>query len=307
MSGVRKEMIEFVDLMQGCSFGGRYDRLDEFWYSVKWVMEPIHQGKRAQCLIDEKGNVRFSGAEKKNFEFSYKVKTLINEIKNLEFPKNTLFDGYLSIKNDFNLTLTYFSLLSDEKRIDFLQEHGEIVFYISDIIYLDEKNKTQDLLLSRKRLLEQTIKASEHVKIQECYYSNKDKRYNELKSTYQVFIFKDIESLYDFKKNRKWVIFRNVEKYFMIITGFIENKENEKFQNMVLALEGSQYKSGRLVKIMNVPVASNEDRDYLFRNKNKVKNKVFEFKTSGQTDKAYKDAIFEKTRFDLVPEVCVFD
>jgi ATP-dependent DNA ligase len=295
-------MIEFVNLMEARSLVALEEKMDEYWYSDNWTMEPIYQGIRYQCLIDDTGELKFLGKKKDYKENSmYLLTELIEEIKSYNLPKNSLFEGYLTFGNDQQKAYQF--LKSNE--INEISKNLE--FYFTDIIYLENKEFFLMPLFDRRSRLISLIQDKKLVKIQKSYTTNKKDKFEELKDSIKVFLFKDLESIYAFKQSMSWRIFKRPKSFFMIVTGFVENNKDEQYKGMVMALEGGQFKGGQIIKIMNVPVHSNDSRRYLYNSKKEILGQVFEFLALEKTKKGkFQETRFVNIRSDLKPEKCIY-
>lgn len=298
------KLLEFVNLMEARSLGIIEDeqQMEEFWYSSQWVLEPVLQGIRYQCLIDDNNELKFLGKRKdyKQDNSAHFLTGLIEEIKSLNLPKNSLLEGCLTFGNN------------QQKAYQFLKSQTEIEedyeFYFSDIMYLDNKELFLMPLFTRLSKLASLITEKKIVKLQKGYTANKKQVYSELKDSVKVFLFKDLESVYTFRQSMSWRILKIPVSFFMTIMGFVENKEDEKFRSMVMALEGGQLKDSVMTKIMNIPVHSNEDRLFLYKSKQDLLGKVFEFLASERTKKGkFQETRFLKIRDDKKPDDCIWE
>jgi ATP-dependent DNA ligase len=303
-------MIDFVDLMDARSIclKSNEQEMEKFWYSDQWIMEPTLQGRRIQCLIDQNGEFKFWG-KKKSYtrpNLDNKINHILTNLKDLHLPRNTLLDGYFSFGNNQSLLTQFFQYNSIEDAENLQLEHRRINYYLTDIICNNGKDLSNFSLFDRKKALLTLIPENlEFVKVQDYTYKTKFEIFNKCKDSIQIFIFKDVESIYEYKISSAWKIYKEPETYFMILTGFVDGKNNN--QNMVVAFEGSQYKNGALTKIMNIPVNTTDDKVYYYNNKSKFLGKVFEIKAFEKLKNKYQEARFHKIRNDLKEDICLFD
>jgi len=304
-------MIDFVDLMDGraiCFHINEFE-MEKFWYSDQWILEPTLIGRRIQCLIDENGEIKFWGKRIKYVKpnLDNKINHILNNLKQLNFPKNTLIDGYFSFGNSQSLLTQFFQYNSIEMSDKLQEKNGKIVYYITDIVYKDGKDLTELPLFDRKKIILTLAHDDlEYVKIQKTYFKSKQQVFKQLKDKYEVFIFKNVDSQYEPKISAQWKIFKEPETFFMVLTDFIDGK-TENRQNMITAFEGSQFKNGVMQKIMNIPVNNCDDMVYYYNNKEKFLGKIFEIKAFERLVNKYQEARFHKMRPDLTEEVCIFD
>jgi ATP-dependent DNA ligase len=301
-------MIDFVDLMEGRSLGSMDSEADQdkFWFSDQWIMEPIYAGIRFQGLVDTSGKIKFHGKQKQ-YKQQDKVQALSNIVQSLEnckLPDETLFEGYLTFNNNKTEAYRFLKLENlDQRLIDDAQ------FYVTDIIYYAGRDVFSLSLFDRKSIIKKIFKETDYLKVQQYFSVDKRNVFREFeRQQIKTFLFKDLAAQYKFKQSVVCRIFTVPKQYFMVVMGYVENKEKEELKNMVVALEGGQLKSGQLTKIMNVPVHSNDSRIILFNNKDKIQGKVFEILASEKTEKdvKYQEARFICMRDDKKLEDCVF-
>jgi hypothetical protein len=283
--------------------------MEQFWYSDQWVFEPTLQGRRIQCLINENREISFWGKKtsyvKPNLD--NKIEHIISDLRKLNFPPNTLLDGYFSIDNNPSALMQFFQFNSTEMTDKLQLEHGKIVYYLTDVIFNNNKDLSFFPLFDRKRALQSLIKENlQFVKIQDSICKAKYENFTQCRDSIQIFTFKNIESLYEFKISSSWKIFKEPLPYFMVLTGFIDGKTDNR-QNMVVAFEGSQYRNNVLTKIMNIPVNNTDDMAYCYHNKQKFLSKIFEIKAFEKLKNKYSEARFYCMRNDLSDNVCIFD
>jgi len=300
-------MISFVDLMEGRSLGSIDNEADQdkFWFSEQWILEPVYEGVRFQCMVDTAGDIRFHG-KRKIYKHQGKLNALTSVMKSLEnckFPDETLLEGYLTFNNDKTESYRFLKLEQpDQQLID------NSCFYITDLIYYAGKDIFNLPLFDRKSIVNKIVKETGCLKVQQWFDKDKRNVFEKLKKEkVNVFLFKDLSSRYKFKQTVACRIYRVPTQYFMVVMGFVENTKKEELKNMVVALEGGQLINGQLVKIMNIPVHSNDSRIMLYNNKSNLMGKVFEILASEKTENnKYQEARFVGMRDDKMLEDCVF-
>lgn len=299
--------MDFVDLMQSRSICLTDDQENEekFWFSDQWTIEPLYDGVNYQILIDENGDLKFQGRKrdyKKNNKFE-QLDRIVKDIEEMQLPKNTLFEGILTFNNDKNEMFRFLNI----SRID--QSFKEnCTFYIRDIIFYNNKAIHELPLFDRIAFIKRNFKETLYIKIQESYNKNKRQVFEKFKESFQNFNFRDLCSPYSFKQSMASRIYKVPCSYFMIILDVVVNEKEEKFRNMVLALKGAQIKNNEITYIMNIPVHSNNNRTYLYKNRENLKGKVFEFLASEKDlkEEKYQEARFLKIRFDKTEKDCIF-
>ncbi|MDD5649673.1 MAG: hypothetical protein PHF86_04535 [Candidatus Nanoarchaeia archaeon] len=301
-------MIDFVDLMEGRSIGYFNSEMeqDKLWYSDQWIIEPTHLGIRYQCRVEACNKLDFHG-KKESYKQKDKLEQLeniIKEIKSNNLPEQTLFEGYITFNNNKSEAYRFLKLdRLDNKIIDAAK------FYITDLIYLNRKEIFELPLFDRKSLISKVFNDTENVKVQQFFSKNKKDVFEQFrKQNIDLFLFKDLAAKYRFKQSVYCKIYKVPKQYFMIVMGYVENKDKEDLKNMVVALEGGQLVNNKLIKIMNVPVHSNDSRINLYDNKEKIIGKVFELLASekNENDNKYQEARFIQMREDKKLEDCVF-
>jgi len=296
-------MIEFVDLMQGRSVSIDNQKDEEkFWFSEQWLMEPVQFGVRFQCVVDDKGDFCFHG-KKKNYKKEYNLdnaQELIRDLKSFHLPKNTLFEGYLSFDNDPKEVYKF--LNSNELNTEKLN------LFVTDIIYNDSKDVFNLPLFDRKKILSSLFSDTKYITVQKGYVKEKKKVFETSKDKIKTFLFKDLEALYSFNQTVSCRIYKCPVSYFMVVLDYIENNDNEKFKNMIVALEGGQLKNNELVSIMNVPVHGNNSRISLYKTRDVLKGQVFELLAAEkqEDEEKYQEARFLQMRLDKTENDCVF-
>jgi len=295
-------MVEFVKLMQGTPLRLELDdsRMEMYWQSNQWILEPIVRGRRYQCLI-KGGEVNFSTIQGNGQSpILDKVQHIVEEIKQI-IPDNTLIDGYITANNNTNLTLQILETSIERQSEDELKQ---LNFIISDVIYLKNKCIFENPLVERKNILKD-FKFNNYINIIDTHLNFKNKEYNKLKKIFDSFYFKDLDTPYSFKKSSKWKIINKPEIYFCVIMDILGGK-NGKYKNMCSTLSVGQFKDGELKKITNVGGMSMDNRIEFFINKKKYINTVVEIKALGRSDNNFIDARFSKLRNNLTPEDCVW-
>lgn len=299
-------MADFVKLMQGTPLKWDLDdeRMEMFWESNQWVLEPVIKGRRYQCLIQD-GNVSFSTIMGNNIsQIDDKVGHLVEQLRN--FTDETLLDGYITANNDVNRTLHIL-----ETPMEKLQQNEchLLNYVISDIIYNGEVCTFEYPFFDRRKILEQLeldgCIPTSYIRLSDLYYDLKFKRYKEINSDFDAFYFKDLDSTYTFRKSTKWKIFKELQRQNVVIMDIVEG--NGRYEGMCGLVSIGQYKNDELVHITNVSGMSTDDRIDLFLNRDKYLGKVLEIKVLGKSDNNFIEARYSKLRLDLEPGICVWE
>lgn len=294
-------MLEFVNLMEGVpiKLKPENERMDAFWKSDEWVLEPIEKGKRYQCLITD--IIEFSSSKQDSHPKSIqdKIPYIIEELKKL--PKNSLLDGYITCY-DYEKTLQVLET-NIEGSLELQKQSGKLNFVIMDVIYLNGKTIFDLPLFDRRKFVEK-IKGN-YLKPIDNFFNTKYEIYEKIKNSYDAFYFKSLDSVYFFRKSRKWRVLKELKTYFCIILDIIEGKG--KYKNVCGSLEVGQFKNCKLTKITNISGMNMDDRILFFEEKKKFINKIIEIKVLKKTENNFIEAIFSKLRNDKTQEDCVFE
>jgi len=301
-------MLKFVNLMEGNRFQKDFDihGEDMDWDSSNYILEPIpNDGKRCQCLI-KSDSIEISAkcTADNPFLVSSKVPQVIRDLKNINVPYNTLLDGYLSFRGsrDSNEMLSVLRG-SDEKALT-RQKHDKIVFFLTDIIFYNNKLLSEFPLSYRKNFIRDFVQEKEHVRINEYYLNSKINKYKDLKKEFDCFYFKDLDSFYTFRTSKRWMILKDHKTFFVVVMEMIPGKG--RCANTCGSLKVGQFINNELKYISNISGMTDEIRDFFFRNHcigKVIEIKAFERTKNGKFD----EARFVALRKDLDPKNCIFE
>jgi len=140
-------MIQFVNLMEPTQLDPNDEKMDMYWESNEFILEPIEEGRRYQCLISE-NNVAFSTKKERSKKglIDDKVPEIIENLKTI-IPQNSLLDGYLTTGN-YNETLRI--LESKTETSLELQKKHHLKFIIMDVIYWNNEQLAHPFFDRRK-------------------------------------------------------------------------------------------------------------------------------------------------------------
>lgn len=283
MKEKKKFMIDFVNLMEPLPLRMdiNHPKMDMYWQSEQWILEPVENGRRFQCLITDK--IRFSTKhENRVFEnLPQKIPNILEDIQSLNL-QNTLFDGYLTSE---------------------LQKEKQLQYVLTDVIFFNDNIIYDFPLWDRKEKLK-TINQTKNLKISNYYNNSKYEIYQELRCNYDMFFFKDLDSPYIFGKSSRWKSLKEPQKYNCVLMKI--NEGSGKYKNMCGSITVGQYKSNKLIEITNVSGISYDDRVKFFNEPEKFINKVVEIKALKKTKDNFREASFSQLREDLQPEQCVW-
>ena len=290
--------IDFIEFMEGSpiTFEPEHPKMDMYWQSDQWILEPVVRGRRYQCLIND-GSVSFSSRHGEA-AINDKIPHIVNEIIKI-IPDGSLVDGIISAGDD---TLKILES-SVEKSLN-LQIDKPLQFIIYDVLYWDCKICLDFPLFDRKKKFE-FIGNSGNVKVSKSFIKDKYKIYQSLKNDYDAFYFRDLDFENVGRTSSRWKIYKELQSFFAIIIDVLEGKG--KFENMCGALEVGQFKKGKMTHITNVSGMTNDDRIRFFEDKKQFIGKIIEIKALRKTKSNFIEARFSKLRDDKVPQDCVFE
>lgn len=294
-------MIRLVNMMEGASLNidKNHERMDMYWQSDQWVLEPMEKGRRYQCIIENGVISFFTKSEKScsrsiNGKIPHIVESIIKKI-----PDQSLIDGYITIQDEIKTLQILESSVDNALR---LQKKGKLDFVISDIVYWNDDQFFELPLFDRRKKIEE-IQEDEHLKISKNFINDKYNVYQNLRSDYDVFYFKDLDSPYIFGKSSMWKILKEPQSFYVTILDVLEGKG--KFENMAGSLAVGQNRNGKMTYITNIAGLNGDDRIIFFQNKEKYINKVIEIKALKRTINKFSEARFYKLREDLDPSICI--
>ena len=180
-------------------------------YEVKW------DGYRAIAFI-ENGNVQLSSRNSKSF--NEKFYPLFQEMQSWKI--NAVIDGEIVSLNE-NGTADFSSLQGWRSEAD-----GELVYYVFDILFYEEKNLMQLPLTERRNILKDILPRSENIKLSENFETNGLEFFNLAKEmSLEGIMAKKENSLYfPGARTKDWLKIKTQERQEVIIGGFTKNNFN---------------------------------------------------------------------------------
>jgi len=294
--------MNFVDLMVGRSIKPdiSFEKMQELWYSEQYILEPIQNGKRYQCLITDSIDWNTLNANNTPKSIRNKIIHVINKIEEI-FPKDTLLDGYISC-GDYSKTMQI--LESSDEKANEIQRNEQLFlkYEIMDIIYIGGYYLFNFPLFERKRRLKEI--EGDYISIVNYVSRNKKEILEQWKNEYNSFYFKDLASEYVFGNSSKWKIYKEPQIFYGVIMNIIEGRG--KYKNMAGSLEIGMYVDGELKKITNIGGMNTDQRVLFFHNSSDYIGKIVEIKALEKSKNNLLEARFENLAEDKTRNDCIF-
>ena len=199
----------------------------EVFNDNNYIYELKLDGIRCIAYID-KDSVDLRNKRNDKVLFRYPEMSEIN--KQLKC-KNVILDGELFIlkdnKTDF-FEMQRRSLMSNDFKIELASKKLPVSFTAFDILYKDNQQLTDLMLIERKKLLQDCILENDRISISR-YIEEEGKKLFELttKQNLEGIVAKKKESKYYFgKRTKDWIKIKNYEDDDFVICGYIEKEAN---------------------------------------------------------------------------------
>lgn len=307
-------MVDFVKLTDPKIL--QPEKSDSFFEDSSWILEPKVNGRRIQCLIKSPNEIQFAGryAREGNENisaFSWKFSRICEELRSLELPNNTLFDGEVHLPGR-PVSLTMQMINSDvDESIRLQERNGCLQYVIFDLLALNGELLLDKTLLARRAKLIKNVKQSLfNVKVIKQFESTNEKQKEWKKildsdSEEKGVVFKFQESEYECNRSKWWRKLKKTETYDGVILDYkLHNKYPEEF---IVSIEVGQYRRGRLIKVASIGGLTQEEAAD-FRSKMQFyKGKVIQFRSESKTSSSYKTPRFDRIRNDKQPQNCIWE
>lgn len=210
------------------------ESIDEPFDNPDWIFEMKWDGYR---MIAEISSGKIELYSRNNQPFTEKFAQIAESLK--KFPTSAVLDGEGVVLD-----------ASGHPKFQWLQDypssnHGELVYYVFDILYYDGHDTTHLPLLKRKELLKKVLPPLPHVLYSE-YIENTGKAFFEAAKKLGVegIMAKNTKSIYrQGVRNREWLKIKTSHRQEAVIAGFTRPKGGRKyFGALVLGV----YKGDRL-------------------------------------------------------------
>jgi bifunctional non-homologous end joining protein LigD len=216
-----------------------------------WIHEIKLDGYRILAFLKNK-KIRLMS--RNNKEWTHYFSFIANSIKKF-FSKNLIFDGEIV-------------LLDKDKRSNFqllqnamdTEEHKQFIYYIFDIIYYDKYDLTLLPLKERKNILHQILLSVNNSNLQYSDHilgTGEEVFKTACEMSLEGIISKNINSLYEQKRTKRWVKIKCTRRQEFVICGFTPPQGTRRFFGSLYL--GYYDKKGQLVYCGNVGTGFTEN------------------------------------------------
>ncbi|WP_452223488.1 DNA ligase D [Lacinutrix chionoecetis] len=197
--------------------------------SKDWIFELKYDGYRALANINSAEVELYT---RNGISLNEKFKIIYNELSAIEH--NAILDGEIVILDEqgipkFNALQNY-----DEK-----STKGHLVYYVFDLLFLNDHSTLELPLLDRKQLLKALLAESSHIKYCDHIESMGNTVYNQaIEMGMEGIIAKKANSkYYTNTRSPDWLKFKKVENSEAIICGYTHSKtKSRKFASLILGM-----------------------------------------------------------------------
>lgn len=198
-----------------------------------WLFEVKWDGYRAIAHVRD-GKVRLYSRRLRSFEKKFKV--LLPSLKCI--GRNAVLDGEIVALDEKGNSS--FSLLQEYLRTG----EGEIVYYVFDILFIDDKDVRELPLLRRKALLQQVIPDLPNVRVSEFVRGRGVDFFNEArKRGHEGIVAKAAQSTYrEGTRNGKWLKIKTHLRQEFVIGGFTLRRTETALASLLIGV----FEEGRL-------------------------------------------------------------
>lgn len=222
-----------------------------------FIFEPKLDGTRVMVIKNDK-KISLINRRNKDISFRYPELKIADKIK----ARRCVLDAELVIldeKGKPNFNLLQQREQTDKKlMIELKSREFPATLFVFDILEKENKILTQFPLLSRKKILEDTIIESPHIML--CPYTKKGRQLWEKiqKEKLEGIIAKRSNSVYECGRSENWLKVKNVNTIDAIIIGFTRGKgaRQKSFGALILACylnkENKKNKKKKLIQIGRV-------------------------------------------------------
>ncbi len=301
-------MVDFVNLMlpKKIVTDNPEEILQKYIQKLNYIAEPIKQGLRLQCLI--KDNIRFNGKLQQINPhislFHKKFDYIVDALKDLSLPKDTLLDGILILENSSMLKdILRFYRQSPNNISKLFKKYGRPVFVIYDVIYFGGRDLSRIAFKERRKIIDDIIDM-EYIKKSKIYFPSfyKNKQLNDVIGQSSTFHIRRLESFYNFHKSNSWKIIKFLKSYLVVL---MDAYGTPKREGECCSFSIGQYSDDELVEIQKVGAISDASlRRDLFENKESYIGKVVEIKALDRYQSLFLEPKYYRMRFDIKPEEC---
>lgn len=213
---------------------------DEPFNDKDWLFEMKYDGYRAIAEI-AKGDVKFYS--RNNISYEEKFAPLVKSLK--KFPDDAILDGEVCIVDTEGRP--HFQWLQDYPK----EKHGDLVYFVFDMLYYDGHDLTSLPLYRRKALLKQLLPPLPHIVYSEHIEEKGIDMFRHIhKLGIEGIMAKDKYSTYhEGQRTHDWLKIKTQKSEEVIIGGFTKPKGGRKYFGSLLA---GMYKQGKLTFVGHV-------------------------------------------------------
>ncbi len=239
----------------------------------KWIFEVKYDGYRALTMVN---NGHPDMVSRNGNNFNKQFEPIIKEL--VKIKDNTILDGEIVIEDENGIS--DFQQLQNYIRT----QQGRLIYYVFDLLYLNNHSIIHLPLLDRKELLSELFKnySFKNVVLSPFVREQGQDLFEQLsQGGYEGIIAKEINSTYlPGKRSRQWLKSKITMSQEAIICGYTMPQNSRKyFGSLILGA----FEKGRLVHIGNVGTGFNDEslkELYDEFQKKRTEKKTLELKTS---------------------------
>ncbi len=209
--------------------------VDEPFDKKDWIFEIKWDGYRAIAEIDKEIKLysRYGNL------FNDKYPAIVEGLKKV--GHRAVLDGEIVALDTEGRS--QFQLLQDYQK----SHHGNLIYYVFDILWLDGKDLRKLPLIERKKILKDSLPEIANIKYSDHVEENGKEFFEAAtKKGLEGIIAKDGTSLYVESRAKAWQKIKNINEQEVVIAGFTEPRESRKyFGALVLGV----YERGKLIYV----------------------------------------------------------
>jgi len=208
--------------------------------NTDWIFEMKYDGFRTIAQII-KGNVKLYS--RNNISFNEKFAPIVSSLK--KFPGEAVFDGEVALVDTEGRP--HFQWLQDYPQ----EKHGELVYFIFDLLYYEGHDLTPLPLYRRKEVLKQVLPPLPHIIYSEHIENEGIEMFRHMQNLgIEGVMAKNMHSAYRMGQRRSdWLKIKIQKRQEVVIAGFTKPKGGRKYFG---ALLGGIYKNGQLVFVGHI-------------------------------------------------------
>jgi bifunctional non-homologous end joining protein LigD len=195
--------------------------VDDPFSNPEWIFETKWDGFRSVCFVKH-GKARF--VSRNQIEMTPQYPELAGLARQID-AKEAILDGEI-VALDKN-GMPRFQLLQPrvgrKSGIGSLRGHGQIVYYVFDLLYVDGHDITSCPLVERKAVLQKILKPADFVKLSEHIETEGEAFFKEIEKFHlEGMIAKRADSPYVPKRSRDWLKVKTVQRSEVVIGGYTQ-------------------------------------------------------------------------------------